>query len=384
MAAKDADLVLVEGMMGLFDGPLPTSSNGSTAEVAAWLGAPVLLVVDGSGMARTAGAVVRGIRSFESETNVAAVLFNRLGSARHLEVIRAACGDEVPVSGLLRDPSIAFSSRHLGLRTASEQADRAAVESWADHAEASLDLDALLRIAHGARFGEAAAAVPIVPLEPMARTKARIGVARDEALHFLYPDNLARLEAAGASLTFFSPIRDALPDVDGVILGGGYPELYAAAIADNRGFIDGIRAFVERGGPVFAECGGLMVLARSIVDAAGASHSMAGVIQADAVVRAKLVGLGYVEVETQADSILGPRGTRMRGHEFRYSELVDLNAGAKTLYAAKRNRGGATFAEGYAKHACIASYVHVHFASCPDVPRAFVEACAAFRAAGSG
>jgi len=368
-AARDADVVLVEGMMGLFDGPKAAVSDGSTAAIAKTLGAPILLVIDGSGMARTGAAIVRGIADFEADVDVTAVLFNRVGSGKHLELLREACGDARPVFGLGRLDAHALPSRHLGLRTADGVVDDASIEAFADEVERSIDLDAILAIARTARPPSASRQRANVPV------RARIGVARDEALHFLYPDNLERLEDAGAELVYFSPMSDTLPDVDGVLLGGGYPELHAAAISANRPFLEAIRTFAMRGGPVLAECGGLMVLTKAIVLDSGERHEMAGVVDAEVVMREKLVALGYVEATTRRSSVLGPEGTRMRGHQFRYSEIIGVGSSVERMYSLVRNRDGAVFEEGFAIGSVVASYVHVHWASCPDVPVAFVDAC---------
>lgn len=372
--ADGADLVLVEGMMGVFDGPKAESSAGSTADIAKLLGLPILLVVDASGMARTGAAIVHGMATFEPELALDAVLFNRVGSAKHTDLLRTACGPSVPVFGLPKHDGAGFRSRHLGLRTADPSQDAATIASFADHLERHVDLGALLEIARTAR----AAAKPSASTRPRS-VRARIGLADDEALHFLYPDNLARLEAAGAELVRFSPIRDPLPDVDGVYLGGGYPELHAAAISANRGFLDGLASLAPRGAPILAECGGLMVLTNAIVDLEGRRHPMAGLIDAEVAMQPKLVALGYVEVTTKRASLLGPEGTRMRGHQFRYSEIGGFGPGVERLYRMTRNRDGAVSDEGFSSGSVVASYVHVHFASCPEVPSAFVDACVASR-----
>lgn len=371
LASVDADLVLIEGMMGLFDGPLPETSDGSTATIASTIGAPILLVVDASGMARTAAAVVRGLVDFEPDVRVASVLFNRVGSDHHTRLLARACGSDRPIFGLGKLPSAAFPSRHLGLRTADPRTDEASIDAFADRIESSVDLDALLAIARSASPPLPPATVEV----ERSGSRVRIGVASDEALHFLYPENLARLEAARAELVFFSPIRDPLPDVDGLLLGGGYPELYAEAIAANRAFLDGLRRFVDDDGPVLAECGGLMVLTNAIVDASGRRYEMARILDAEVTMASKLVALGYVEVETTSAGILGPPGTRLRGHQFRYSEIGRVGETVGRGFRVRRHRDGSTFDEGFTVRNVVGTYVHAHWASSPEVPKAFVEAC---------
>jgi cobyrinic acid a,c-diamide synthase len=211
--------------------------------------------------------------------------------------------------------------------------------------------------------------------------RCRIGLARDEAFHFYYDDNLAQLEAEGAEIVPFSPLGDAvLPDIDGLYLGGGYPEVHAERLAANASMLASVRAFAARGGPVYAECGGLMYLSDAIVTLDGARHAMAGLVPGEARMSARLQALGYVEVETQAPSILGEAGTRFRGHQFRYSELVPQPS-VDRVYAVRARRGGEELAEGYSSRAArnvLASYVHAHWASNPAVARSFVESCACF------
>jgi cobyrinic acid a,c-diamide synthase len=209
----------------------------------------------------------------------------------------------------------------------------------------------------------------------------RIGVAWDDAFHFYYDDNLRRLEDLGATL---SPLRDAVvPDVDGIYLGGGYPEAHARELAANDSMRSSLGAFARAGGPVYAECGGLMYLARAIRTLDGRSHPMVGLVPADAVMKDRLAALGYVEVETQRPTILGAAGLRFRGHQFRYSELEmqksSPESSPETLaYTVQRRHGGQVTHEGYRLENVLASYVHAHWASTPAAARGLVESCARF------
>lgn len=245
--AADADLAIVEGVMGCFDGADATGDAGSTAEIAKWLGAPVVLVIDASAQSRSAAAVVQGFERFDGDLRVAAVVANRVGSAGH--------------------------------------------GGWmAEAIERGIDLDRLLELA-------APLVVPRPAAERQAAPRARIGVARDVAFQFYYPDSLARLHAAGASLVEFSPLTDGcLPDVDGLYLGGGYPELHTAALGRNAPMRAAIADFAASGRPVYAECGGLMYLAQAIEDAEGVTHSMAGVLPTTVRMRPGRLALGYAEV----------------------------------------------------------------------------------------
>jgi cobyrinic acid a,c-diamide synthase len=379
-AAAGADLSIVEGVMGLFDGASPTSDEGSTAEQAKWLGAPVVAVLDASGMARTVAAVAQGLSSFDPDLRLAGILCNRVGSRSHLDLLRAAAAP-LPVFGALPEvEALRFPERHLGLVTASEQLlDDASLARWAALAEEWIDLDALLAA------GRAAAPLPAPP-PPVARRAAercRIGVARDEPFHFYYEDNLARLEALGAHLVPFSPLSDAAPpDVDGLYLGGGYPELHAARLSENRAMRGAIRAFAASGRPIYAECGGLMYLCEAIATLDGREHPMVGLVGGVARVRDRLQALGYAEVETTAPTLLGPAGLRLRGHQFRYSDLDGPAAGG--AYRVRRRRGGDPFAEGFGTGNVLASWIHVHWASCPDAAEGFVRACARARSEPEG
>lgn len=374
-ASAGADVAVVEGVMGLFDGASPRSEEGSTAELAKWLAAPVVAVVDASGMARTLAAVLHGLATFDPALRLAGVLCNRVGSRAHLELLREAVAPLPVFGGLPEVEALRFPERHLGLVTASQGVlSDEALARWAVLAEEWLDLDALLAVAR------TAPPLPGAPAGPVRPERCRIGVAYDEAFHFYYEDNLARLEALGATLVRFSPLRDPTPpDVDGLYLGGGYPELHARALSANRSMRDGLRAFAARGGPIYAECGGLMYLCRGIRTLDGDDHEGVGLLPGTARVRDRLQALGYVEVETIAESCLGPPGLRLRGHQFRYSDLHGMPAEGPRAYRVRRRRGGEPFAEGFGGGPLLASWVHVHWASCPEAAEGFVGACARAR-----
>lgn len=375
-AAAGADVALVEGVMGLYDGASPTSEEGSTAELAKWLEAPVVAVIDASGMARTVAALAQGLAGFDPAVRVAGVLCNRVGSERHLALLREALAAPPVLGGFPDRPDLAFPERHLGLlRADARAAPEARLEAWGAAAEAWLDVDALLALARAAPPLAPGAAPP-----PQAPERCRIGVAFDEAFHFYYEDNLARLEALGARLVRFSPVHDAAPpDVDGLYLGGGYPEEHAAALSANVSMQRALRAFAASGRPVYAECGGLMALCEAIRTRDGSTFPMLGLLPGTAVMQDRLAALGYVEVETRAATPLGRPGLRLRGHQFRYSELQGVPDAFPRAYALRRRRGGAPDLEGYLRGAVLGSYVHVHFASCPEAAAGFVERCARSR-----
>lgn len=378
-ASRGADIAVIEGMMGLYDAATPTSEEGSTAELAKWLDAPVLLTIDAAGIARSVGAIASGFAGFDREVRVTGLLCNRIGGRGHLELLRAASSGIPVVGGLPQNSAAAFPERHLGLFSADESNVPAeSIAAWGRIAEEWFDLDAILAIARAApALAPAAEASPPRPAKP----RCRIGVAYDEAFHFYYEYNLALLEALGAEIARFSPVHDAeLPQVDGLYFGGGYPEIAAPALSANRAMIAAVRDFARSGSPIYAECGGLMYLAEGILAADGRSFPMGGVIPGQAVMRDRLQALGYAEVQTRAPSMLGPAGTRWRGHQFRYSVLEPAPpAEFERLFTVVPRWGGEAFSEGYRTGNVIASYVHAHWASNPTVAASFVSACAGAR-----
>jgi cobyrinic acid a,c-diamide synthase len=364
--------------MGLFDGYDGASEAGSTAQMAKWLGLPVLLVVDARAMARSAAALVHGFASFDPALSLAGVVFNRIGSAAHLEYLNQAlsCLKEVRgFGGLPRDQALAIPERHLGLATAEDHPlDETYLGRLADLLEAHLDLEGLLAALPPLTLPEepAPAAAPLL---------VRLGVARDRAFCFYYPENLELLASFGAELVPFSPLedRELPPGLDGVYLGGGYPELYAGQLAANDGLKQALKEAAAGGMPIYAECGGLMFLAREIRDLEGRVHPMAGVFPFAVRMLPRLKALGYREVTLTAPGLLGTAGTMARGHEFHYSEIVGEPDGVPRLYRLTPRRGGAAVSEGFSQNRVLASYVHLHFGSNPEVARHLVASCRAYK-----
>ena len=324
-ASHDADLVIAEGVMGLFDGA--TAHEGSTADVAVATGWPVLLVVDASAMAASAAAVVHGFASFRSDVEIAGIVFNRTGSDRHAELLREASAKTgLPVLGCLRrDPALSLPDRHLGLVQASEHPD---LESFLNHAAdrvaATVDIDTLMALARQTR-PSASSSVPsgdaAMPLPVLGQ---RIAVARDRAFDFAYPLVLEGWHCAGAEVSIFSPLADKGPPAtaDAVYLPGGYPELHAGRIAGARRFLSGLRAAAVRGATVYAECGGYMVLGESLIDAEGQAHAMAGLLPVETTFAERGLTLGYRSAAVLADGPLGAAGASFRGHEFHYAKVL--------------------------------------------------------------
>ncbi|HST39822.1 MAG TPA: cobyrinate a,c-diamide synthase [Conexibacter sp.] len=379
--AAGADIAIVEGVMGLFDGASGRGELASTAHVSKLLRAPVVLVVDGSAMARSAAAVVHGFRTFDPDVQVAGVIFNRVGSDVHAELLREAVEPlGLPVLGTLRrDERIAAPERHLGLVPVAEREPRTrdALAVLADAISRQTDLDALLALARSAPElpGEAWDPRTAVARSGGAGTpRVRIAIAQGPAFSFHYRENLELLEAAGAELAPFDPLHDeTLPEgSDALVLAGGFPEVFGAELAANEPLRAAVTAHAAAGRPLLAECGGLLYLG-STLD----GHEMCGVLPLRAAMGRRLT-LGYREATAATATPWLARGERVRGHEFHYTQVEsdeEAPAPAWTLSARGTER-----AEGFVRGAVQASYLHVHWAAFPQLARGFVDAAARVRA----
>lgn len=329
--ALDAELVVCEGVMGLFDGAFvapgepdaPRPSDGSTADLAALTGWPVVLVIDARGMAGSAAAVLAGFARLRSDIAVNGVIFNRVSGERHRAAIVNACARACPEVRLLgflpSDPGLEMPSRHLGLVQACERPDLAVFLDGASLLmERHLDVEPLAALAQPSRLRPSTALPPVPPLG------SRIAVATDPAFAFAYPALLQGWREAGAELMPFSPLADQAPDptADAVYLPGGYPELHAGILAGNGTFLGGLRAAAERGAAVLGECGGYMVMGRTLVDAQGTGHAMAGLLELETSFAQRRLHLGYRDGRLHRDGPLGPAGTGYRGHEFHYATVL--------------------------------------------------------------
>jgi len=373
-AADGADLSIIEGMMGLYDGSSAVNDIGSTAEIAKQLQSPVLLVVDGSAMARSVAAMVLGYATFDAGVRVVGVLFNRVGSDGHYRLLKEAveAETEVAVAGYLKpETSFTLADRHLGIATAIEQGSVELYGRLAEAAGQTVDLSVIERIATSAG---SLLPVPSAPSDAVRKEQdVRIGVAYDPAFCFYYQDNLDLLESAGAQLIRFSPLHDrTLPNVDMLYLGGGYPELYGEPLSKNLAMREAIRAFAARGGVIYAECGGMMYLTRAIRDFNGISHDMVGLFPAQAVMERAAMTLGYRTATLSKPSILGNAGLTLRGHEFHYSRL-EVEGSVQSTCELRDAQGLAKGPDGLMTGNVLALYTHLHFGSCPAVATAMVN-----------
>ncbi|MFC1906993.1 cobyrinate a,c-diamide synthase [Chloroflexota bacterium] len=377
-ATTGKDIAVIEGVMGLYDGRSSLNEEGSTAELAKLLGAPVLLVIDSRKGARSLAAMVAGYQAFDTSLRLGGVILNGIGSDKHLELCREAIEHYtgVPVLGYLpRRDSLSLPERHLGLvPTVEEPVNQEFLGLLVAQIEATLDIPRILRLS------EQAAAPEVEPsLFPPVRKPpvARIGVARDRAFSFYYQDSLDLLEAWGAELAPFSPLQDTnLPrDISGLYIGGGFPELYAAGLADNSSIKDAVREAAGQGMPIYAECGGLMYLGRSIGDLEGNEYPMVGAIPVSSQIDRPRLSLGYRTVQALHDGPILRQGEIVRGHEFHWSVLKNGADGANAYSILEKEN----CREGFQKKELLASYIHLHLGSLPHMAARFVESCRQFR-----
>ena len=380
-------IAVTEGVMGLFDGLGASSSEGSSAQIAVLTGAPVVLVVNARGMAASAAALVKGFACFDSQIRLAGVIFNNVGSEQHSALLREALTTHCPkircFGSIPRDESLAIPSRHLGLVTADDNPlSDEFVGRLVDIAERCLDLDGLSELECGSTQPSCPeASLPLPVGDGLGQGAVRIAVARDAAFCFMYEDNLRLLKEAGAELIFFSPLHDTtLPaGIHGIYLPGGYPELYAETLHANTRMKASIRAAIATDMPVYAECGGFVYLTEGIDGSANQSATdFVGVFPVRCRMLPRRKALGYREVKLTDDVIIGKPGAVVRGHEFHYSEIGSTTEESRRCYEVSR-RGVVLGREGFRIHSCLASYIHLHFGSNPEIARTFVESCEKLR-----
>lgn len=419
--SRNADVCLVEGVMGLFDGASGSEESGSTAQMAKWLGLPVVLVVDARSQGRSAAALVRGFRDFDPELSLAGVIFSQVGGPSHEALLREAMSahlPDLPCLGFLpRRPDLVLPSRHLGLVMAADSGrspagrsfedapegrsgaenqgreqtvfwDSQRRESLAAWAEQGLNLERIRQISQRTALMKpvstswGAETAPSPGSRPGVTSAVTIGVARDPAFCFYYQENFRLLEQAGARFAFFSPLADErLPEgVAGLYLGGGYPELHSARLAANRALREAILAGAQNGMPVYAECGGMMYLLSELEDMDGKRFPMVGFFSGLAKMFSRFQALGYRKVELLAEGVLGAAGTVLRGHEFHYSKVEGLPESACEPAFRVADRRGRESLAGFRRGNVVASYVHLHFGSHPAAAAAFTRACERFAA----
>ncbi len=357
-ASQGADFCIIEGVMGLYDG-LDDTEIASTAHVAKILKVPVILVINAHGASRSIAALVKGFNEFD-RVNIAGIILNNAGSDRHVKLIKyslQSAGINIPVIGALpKNPELSIPSRHLGLHMAGEMNTpylNTGTEKLSDFIEKHIDIESVKTIANDF-------IAPDVEMnEPLERFEVKIGIAHDSAFCFYYEDSFDELKVQGAELIFFSPMTDRLPDVDGIYLGGGYPELFAKELSTSR-TRDEIKKAAQDGMPIYGECGALLYLNESLKT--DRTYKMAGILPASSRMTDKLQALGYTEAETAIDSPIARKGKITRGHEFHYS-VSECDRDAALVYKLRRGKGIIDGKDGLMEHNTMASYMHTHPAS---------------------
>lgn len=384
---EGADVSIVEGVMGLYDGKSPLSDEGSTAHISQIIKAPILLVVNVQSMARSAAAVVKGFQCLSPGVRLAGVIANKAGSDGHYRIVKEAIEQEcgIPVIGYLkREAGIEVPERHLGLVPSVERGELDAFfAELGSLAERHIDLERLLDIA----AGEPLDYERKLFARPVPKRGIRIAVAKDSAFHFYYPENLELLEAHGAECVAFSPLAgEAVPaEADGLYIGGGFPEEFAERLAALEDVKASVRARIEGGLPTLAECGGFMYLTEAIRDTQGRSYPMVGLIRGTVTMQPKLAALGYREIGGTAHNFLLGAGQTARGHEFHYSTFRSEDEDAASVsyaYTTKGRQG--TKAEGFATANLVAGYTHLHFGSNPDIVANWLQACEQYKRERTG
>ncbi|MGE7690111.1 cobyrinate a,c-diamide synthase [Lysinibacillus sp. NPDC097214] len=371
-ASKDADVSIVEGVMGFYDGKSPLSDAGSAADISVVTESPVILIVNCASMARSVAAVVKGFQLLSDQPNIVGVIANQVGSVGHYEIAKAAIEQEcgIPVIGYLqREQGIDIPSRHLGLVPAIERGE---LDSFFDKLGSlmaeTIDLEQLLALTKAPILQESGQLFVEQPSQNIC-----IAVAKDAAFNFYYEENLELLRAKGAKLQFFSPLANepVPPDADGLYIGGGFPEEFADILAENSDVKKSIREAVAKGLPTLAECGGFMYLTEAITNSNGDRYDMVGVIPGEVAMQTKLAALGYREIfGTQHNFLIGT-DEEAKGHEFHYSKYSGSHN--TPAYETKGRFGNKH--EGYQAGNLVAGYTHFHFVSNPKLVDNWLTAC---------
>ena len=383
--SEGADIAIIEGVMGFYDGFGIYSSEGSTAHVSGIIKAPVILVVDAKGAALSAAAVVRGFKDFDPGAGIKGVILNNINSEAHFAILKEAIQERTGITavGYLKSSGqYKLPGRHLGLVPGGEiEGLGKKLDILAEELASTVNLELLVRLA---RDSEAVCHCQSPFAPEITYPGIKIGVAMDKAFNFYYRDNLNMLEMLGAELEFFSPAGDVeLPEgIDGLYMGGGYPEVWGEELEANIGMRTSIKNAVTGGIPAYAECGGLMYMCRSITGKSGREFEMAGLLPGKCEMASSLQRFGYVEIEMEQDSVVSRKGDIVRGHEFHYS-VARVDPYVSTCFKVlKKRRGteGKTWRCGYRLYSMLAGYPHIHFWSNPSIAEAFAVSCSRYRA----
>ncbi|WP_050181632.1 cobyrinate a,c-diamide synthase [Domibacillus robiginosus] len=375
-ASQDTDISVIEGVMGMFDGKDPLKDDGSTAEISRLTDAPVLLVIDASGTARSAAAIVKGFQMM-APGQIKAVIANKTGSEGHFRLIEKAVSQEcgIPVIGhLLKMPGVNVPERHLGLVPAVERGDlNELFDTLAEAAERTVDLDQLLHLSEAPDLMQPEGHL----FKRKQGSSVTIAVAKDAAFHFYYEENLEMLRAHGADLHFFSPLLgETVPaEADALYIGGGFPEEFAPGLAAQHATRQSVRQAVQSGMPTLAECGGFMYLTEELVTVDGHSYPMCGIIDGKTIMKSTRAALGYRELTSLSGTWI-EEGIKLRGHEFHYSVFEQREERPPAF------QSGSRFGkkpDGCVVHNAVAGYAHLYFPSNPGIAKAFTAAARAYQ-----
>jgi len=364
-AMGDKDIAVIEGVRGLYEGIDSVNDIGSTASIAKSLKAPVILIINSRSLVKSAAALVLGFKALDSEINIAGVILNKVKNKAHFEKTKRSIEEitntEV-IGGITRDDKISIEQRHLGLVPAVERENSLKyIDIWSEVIKNSIDLDRLVEIANTAPKLTS----DIIPIwNKINKQPVKIGVAFDEVFNFYYKENIESLEANNAKVVYFSPLKDeGLPDVDGLYIGGGYPELFSKQLSENENMLKQIKQFHLENRPIFAECGGLMYLMNSIHD-----DKMVNVYPYKSVLTDRVQALKYTIAEVTQDNIISKKGEKFNGHEFHYSKVLvdDNNIKHNLAFSILRGKGSYNLQDGFMERNTLASYVHTHVAAMPD------------------
>lgn len=370
--SRDADFAVIEGVMGLFDGLSGASNFASTAHIAKLLKSPVVLVMDAAKAARSIAAVALGFTKFDPSIKIAGLILNNVAGEKHAKYCTDAIKQKVkvPVLGIIkRNKEIELQERHLGLVPTSERKElQEKVTAVAKYMQEQIDVEKMVSIAKK---------VPKLHIKTNHISKkfdAKIAVALDESFNFYYADNLDTLRSMGAELEFFSPVNDeTIPDADGLYLGGGFPEVLADRLEKNSSMLNAIRNAASNGMPIYAECGGLMYLTKSITEFDGKKHSMVNLFDADTIMDKKLT-LSYTEAKVANECLIAKASKTVRGHEFHYSRIDNVPKDARFAYKLSKGKGVNGSLDGFMEYNTLASYMHLHFAN-RTFAENFLNAC---------
>lgn len=383
-SASVAEISIIEGVMGIYDGYGGYSTEGSTAHVSKIIDSPVILVLNGEGMSLSAVPIVQGIRDFDRDVDIRGVIINNIKSSSHYKMLKSSIEDMTGISviGYLpKVPECTIPGRHLGLVQEGEIDNlKEKIAILSSKIEETIDLSLLLKISQEAKHLDS---VDLGKKFKKASTVPKIGVAKDKAFNFYYKDNLELLEEMGAELMYFSPLSDSqLPkDIDGLYIGGGYPEVWAKELSENTSMRQSISKAVLGKLPIYAECGGLMYLSKSITGKEGKAYDMVCVLPGRSEMTSSLKRFGYVDIEVESGNVLADKGFKIRAHEFHYS-ITNMDTYVKSSFSVMKHRKGKEITRwqcGYCIDNLLAGYPHLHFWSNTDFAVTFVDKCVQYK-----